>query len=262
MEFLITRPRAVTLLHIEEKGGYPSVRASLLHRNVARSEVTMSHTALTHAPDHNWLHDSQAFAFNRLSARSTHRSTAPSQSLDGTWEVALTSGTAISLNSPTDAFYQGDIHSILVPSTLETQGLWPPAYVNIQMPWDGHQDPQAPAAPRDCRVAVYRRSFALDEAVAQTLKARGSVRVRFNGFATALYIWVDGAFVGYCEDGYTASEFDITEALDDHKEKHDIVVVCYEHSSASWLEGQDSWRFHGLFRSVTLVALPLSLIHI
>ena len=86
--------------------------------------------------------------------------------------------------------------------------------------------------------------------------ARASVRVRFNGFATALYIWVDGTFVGYCEDGYTASEFDITEALDDHKEKHDIVVVCYEHSSASWLEGQDSWRFHGLFRSVTLVALP------
>lgn len=216
----------------------------------------MSHTALTHAPDPAWLHNSQAFAFNRLSARSTHRSTAPSQSLDGTWEVALTSGMALSLNSPTDAFDQGDIHSVLVPSTLETQGLWPPAYVNIQMPWDGHEDPQAPAAPRDCRVAVYRRSFALDEAVAQTLKAHGSLRVRFNGFATAIYIWVDGTFVGYCEDGYTASEFDITEALDKHKEKHDIVVVCYEHSSASWLEGQDSWRFHGLFRSVTLVALP------
>lgn len=216
----------------------------------------MSHTALTHAPDHAWLHNSQAFAFNRLSARSTHRSTAPSQSLDGTWEVALTSGMALSLNSPTDTFDQGDIHSILVPSTLETQGLWPPAYVNIQMPWDGHEDPQAPAAPRDCRVAVYRRSFALDEAIAQTLKAHGSLRVRFNGFATAIYIWVDGTFVGYCEDGYTASEFDITEALDTHKEKHDIVVVCYEHSSASWLEGQDSWRFHGLFRSVTLVALP------
>lgn len=216
----------------------------------------MSHTALTHAPDHAWLHDSQAFAFNRLRARSTHSSTAPSQSLDGTWEVALTSGMAVSLNSPTDAFDQGDVHSILVPSTLETQGLWPPAYVNIQMPWDGHEDPQPPAAPRDCRVAVYRRSFALDEAVAQTLKAHGSVRVRFNGFATAIYIWVDGTFVGYCEDGYTASEFDITEALDNHKDKHDIVVVCYEHSSASWLEGQDSWRFHGLFRSVTLVALP------
>ena len=143
-----------------------------------------------------------------------------------------------------------------VPSTLETEGLWPPAYVNIQMPWDGHEDPQAPAAPADCRVAVYRRSFTLDEAMAQTLDARGSVRVRFDGFATALYIWVDGTFVGYCEDGYTASEFDITGALADDREQHDIVVVCYEYSSASWLEDQDSWRFHGLFRSVSLVALP------
>ena len=67
---------------------------------------------------------------------------------------------------------------------------------------------------------------------------------------------MDGTFIGYCEDGYTASEFDITEALSGETETHDIVVVCYEYSSASWLEGQDSWRFHGLFRSVCLVALP------
>ncbi len=238
------------------KRGYSDGRASSLHRNVARSEVTVSRTALINTPNPAWLHDPQAFAVNRLSARSTHRSTAPSQSLDGTWEVALTSGTRVSLGSPTDAFDQGDVHSIPVPSTLETQGLWPPAYVNIQMPWDGHEDPQAPAAPSDCRVAVYRRSFNLDEAVAQTLDARGSVRVRFDGFATALYIWVDGTFIGYCEDGYTASEFDITEALSGETETHAIVVVCYEYSSASWLEDQDSWRFHGLFRSVSLVALP------
>ena len=216
----------------------------------------MSHTALIHTPNPAWLHDPQAFAVNRLSARSSHRSTAPRQSLDGIWEVALTSGTRVSLENPTSAFTQGHVHAVPVPSTLETEGLWPPAYVNIQMPWDGHEDPQAPAAPADCRVAVYRRSFTLDEAVAQTLDARGSVRARFDGFATALYIWVDGTFVGYCEDGYTASEFDITGALADDREQHDIVVVCYEYSSASWLEDQDSWRFHGLFRSVCLVALP------
>ena len=161
----------------------------------------MSRTALINTPNPAWLHDPQAFAVNRLSARSTHRSTAPSQSLDGTWEVALTSGTRVSLGSPTDAFDQGDVHSIPVPSTHETQGIWPPEDCNIQMPWDGHEDPQAPAAPSDCRVAVYRRSFNLDEDVAQTLDARGSVRVRFDGFATALYIWVDGTFIGYCEDG-------------------------------------------------------------
>ena len=87
------------------------------------------------------------------------------------------------------------------------------------------------------------------------MSKKGHARLRFDGFATALYVWVDGTFVGYCEDGYTASEFDITSALT-HTQDHDIIVACYEHSSASWLEGQDSWRFHGLFRSVSLVALP------
>ncbi len=35
-----------------------------------------------------------------------------------------------------------------------------------------------------------------------------------------------------------------------------MAVACYEYSSASWLEDQDFWRLHGLFRSVELAARP------
>ncbi len=35
-----------------------------------------------------------------------------------------------------------------------------------------------------------------------------------------------------------------------------MAVACYEYSSASWLEDQDFWRLHGLFRSVELTAQP------
>ena len=107
----------------------------------------------------------------------------------------------------------------------------PPAYVNIQMPWDGHENPQAPKPPEECRVALYRRTFALHDSLQESLSKQGHARLRFEGFATALYIWVDGIFVGYCEDGYTASEFDITSALT-HSQEHEIVVACYEYSSA------------------------------
>lgn len=215
----------------------------------------MSHPHIFSSPVSAWLTDPQTFAVNRLPARSSFRTDAPTQSLDGTWEVALTSSSRMALDSPTATFGQEAIHSLPVPSTLEAEGLWPPAYVNIQMPWDGHENPQPPNAPEECRVALYRRTFTLDDSLQESLSNQGRARLRFDGFATALYIWVDDTFVGYCEDGYTASEFDITSALT-HTQDHEVVVACYEHSSASWLEGQDSWRFHGLFRSISLVALP------
>lgn len=215
----------------------------------------MSHPHIFSSPVSAWLTDPQTFAVNRLPARSSFRTDAPTQSLDGTWEVALTSSSRMALDSPTATFEQEAIHSLPVPSTLEAEGLWPPAYVNIQMPWDGHENPQAPNAPEECRVALYRRTFTLDDSLQESLSNQGRARLRFDGFATALYVWVDDTFVGYCEDGYTASEFDITSALT-HTQDHEVVVACYEHSSASWLEGQDSWRFHGLFRSISLVALP------
>ena len=214
----------------------------------------MFHTPIS-SPTSAWLSDPQTFAVNRLPAHSAHRTNAPTQSLDGTWEVALTSSSHVTLDSPTITFDQEAVHSLPVPSTLEAEGLWPPAYVNIQMPWDGHENPQASKPPEECRVALYRRTFALHDSLQESLSKKGHARLRFEGFATALYVWVDGTFVGYCEDGYTASEFDITSALT-RSPDHEIVVACYEHSSASWLEGQDSWRFHGIFRSVSLVVLP------
>ena len=61
-------------------------------------------------------------------------------------------------------------------------------------------------------------------------------------------------FVGYGEDGFTPNEFDITEAL--HDGENVVAVACYEYASASWLEDQDYWRLHGLFRSVELAAQP------
>lgn len=213
-------------------------------------------------PSAQWLTDPTVFAVSRRPQRSQHRTDAPRQSLNGPWEVLDTDARAIDIadpESPASALRSAPdrIATIPVPSTLETSGGWRPAYVNIQMPWDGHADPEAPSVPDTNRVALYRRLFTLDEDLRSAALNGGTVLLSFGGFATALYIWCDGAFVGYCEDGYTASEFDITSLLVGAADTiHELVVACYEHSSASWLEGQDSWRFHGLFRGVRLTALP------
>lgn len=76
----------------------------------------------------------------------------------------------------------------------------------------------------------------------------------FQGAATAIYVWLNGSFVGYAEDSFTPSEFDVTDAI--KVDGNVLAVACYEYSSASWLEDQDFWRLHGLFRSVELNARP------
>lgn len=103
-------------------------------------------------------------------------------------------------------------------------------------------------------VALYRRKFVVSKRLADTKESGGSVSIVFHGMATAIYVWVNGLFAGYGEDGFTPNEFDITDLL--HDGENVVAVACYEYSSASWLEDQDFWRLHGLFRSVELTAQP------
>ena len=76
----------------------------------------------------------------------------------------------------------------------------------------------------------------------------------FLGVETAIYVWLNGEFVGYSEDSFTPSEFNITPYLKEKNNK--LVVEVYRYSTASWLEDQDFWRFSGIFRDVYLYAVP------
>ena len=135
-------------------------------------------------------------------------------------------------------FEDGDFGAIEVPGHLQMAGYLKNKYVNIQYPWDGHEDPQAPNIPENNHVAIYRRRFALDAQLARTLENDGTVSLTFHGAATAIYVWLDGTFVGYGEDGFTPSEFDVTEALrngngnaaDSPEAEHTLTVACYEYS--------------------------------
>ena len=139
---------------------------------------------------------------------------------------------------------------------LEMAGLLTPKYVNQQYPWDGHADPKAPDIPDHGHVAVYRRNFAPSATIQAALRVGRRVTVTFHGAATAIYVWLNGAFIGYAEDSFTPSEFDVTAAL--REDGNILTVACYEFASASWLEDQDFWRLHGLFRSVEITAAPRS----
>lgn len=214
-----------------------------------------------------WLTDPTVFEVNRTPAHSSHKWYARDpqsgqwsdlkQSLDGEWRVEVVQAADINLEeepATAESFDDSSFERIQVPGHLQTAGLMNHKYVNVQYPWDGHENPLEPNIPENNHVALYRRKFTVSAPVANAKQAGGSVSIVFHGMATAIYVWVNGAFVGYGEDGFTPNEFDITELL--HDGENVVAVACYEYSSASWLEDQDFWRLHGLFRSVELAARP------
>ena len=214
-----------------------------------------------------WLTDPTVFAVNRTPAHSNHVTFShipaigePSdlkQSLDGEWRVEMVQASDIDLEEEPFAaedFDDSAFGRIDVPSHLQNAGYMNHKYVNIQYPWDGHENPQEPNVPETNHVALYRRTFTVAERLDAARQNGGTVSITFHGMSTAIYVWVNGVFVGYGEDGYTPNEFDITEAL--HDGENVVAVACYEYARASWLEDQDYWRLHGLFRSVELAAQP------
>ena len=69
-----------------------------------------------------------------------------------------------------------------------------------------------------------------------------------------MYVWLNGAFVGYAEDSFTPSEFDVTPWI--REKGNRLAVEVYKRSSASWIEDQDFFRFSGIFRDVYLYGIP------
>lgn len=214
-------------------------------------------------PDFGWLTDPEVFGVNRIPAHSDHRfytdaeqalSLAPMelrQSLNGKWKFHYSENPAVRPKR----FYETGFScagwdSIEVPGHWQTQGYDIPQYTNILYPWDGKAALEAGEVDTDHNpVGSYVTTFTLRE------ELRGKrVILSFQGFETAIYVWLNGHFVGYGEDGYTPSEYDVTEFLCDGENR--LAVEVYRYSSASWLQDQDFWRFAGLFRDVLLYALP------
>lgn len=204
-------------------------------------------------PELAWLTDPTVFAVNRLPAHSDHRWTIggemPFQSLDGEWQFAFSPCPA---QRPAD-FWAEDADlsafgTIRVPGHIETQGYGQLQYINTMYPWDGCSDLRPPQIDWDnAPVGSYVRTFDLDPAL------QGKrVCVSFQGVEEAMYLWCNGHFVGYAEDSFTPSDFDLTPYIRETGNR--LCVEVHKRCSASWIEDQDFFRFSGIFRPVFLYA--------
>ena len=206
-------------------------------------------------PTLNWLKNPEVFAVNRVTAHSDHKfyngSNTLRQSLNGTWKFLY----AENPESRKTDFYKTDctekgFADIQVPGHIQLQGYGRCQYVNIMYPWDGRETVTAPDIPvKENPVGSYVTYFDVDEALLGK-----EIYLSFQGAESAIYVWVNGTFVGYSEDSFTPSEFLITPYLKEKNNK--LAVEVYRFCSGSWLEDQDFWRFSGIFRDVFLYGVP------
>ena len=203
----------------------------------------------------DWLSDPTVFAVNRETAHSDHSYTTDEgnlrQSLNGLWKFSYSEKPS---ERPAD-FYRNDFDvsgfdDIKVPGHIQLQGYDKPQYVNTQYSWEGREQLVPPQIPQKRNpVGSYVKFFDVDN----TLLGKKTY-ISFQGVETAFYVWLNGEFVGYSEDSFTPSEFEITPYLREKDNK--LAVEVYRYSTASWLEDQDFWRFSGIFRDVYLYAVP------
>ncbi|CUR39686.1 Beta-galactosidase large subunit [Limosilactobacillus reuteri] len=225
--------------------------------------------------DIKWLDEPETFRVNQLPAHSDHyyygnydewrhNNSRFAQNLDGQWQFNF----AENPREREEDFYKTDYDSssfgtIEVPSEIELNNYAQNNYINTLIPWEGkiYRRPAYALSPDDAQEGSF--SDGDDNTVGEYLKRfdlepslRGKqIRIRFDGVERAMYVWLNGHFIGYAEDSFTPSEFDLTPYIQD--EGNVLAVEVFKHSTASWIEDQDMFRFSGIFRSVNLLAQPL-----
>lgn len=224
--------------------------------------------------DMKWLDNPEVFKVNQLEPHSDHcyyldysdmkkEKNPLLQSLNGQWEFAYSKNV---MERPVDfykeTFDASGFDKIMVPGHIELAGYDKIRYINTMYPWEGKEYHRGAYSMETTGaeegmfseaqynpVGSYIKYFDLDKNMCGK-----RIHICFEGVEEAMYLWLNGQFIGYAEDSFTPSEFDLTPYV---KEKGNVLAVqVHKMSTAAFLEDQDFFRFFGIFRNVTLKAIP------
>ena len=211
--------------------------------------------------DYSLVKDPQYFCDGRLEAHSDHvyygaddnceEESSFRHSLNGLWKFQY----AVNYTSALKGFEKeeyncrdwADIH---VPAHIQMEGYDVPQYANVQYPWEGREDIRLGEIPEHFNpVASYVKYFSVPE----RMKGR-RLFISFQGAESGLALWLNGQFIGYSEDSFTPSEFELTDYVKDGENK--LAVQVFKWTASSWCEDQDFYRFSGIYRDVYLYTVP------
>ena len=212
--------------------------------------------------DYSLVKDPQYFKDGRMDAHSDHtyyrdgeeaqeKATSFRYDLNGIWKFhyARNYGSAIS-GFEKEEYCCRDWDDIRVPAHIQMEGYDAPQYANVQYPWEGHEDIHPGEIPEHFNpVASYVKYFEVPE------EMQGKrLFISFQGAESGIALWLNGQFVGYSEDSFTPSEFELTEYVKEGENK--LAAQVFKWTASSWCEDQDFYRFSGIYRDVYLYTVP------
>lgn len=212
--------------------------------------------------DYNLVKNPEYFIKNRMKAHSDHVAYADLQewqesgssfrySLNGLWKFAYAKNYSLAPKDFEAAEYDCKAwDDIYVPAHIQMEGYDAPQYANVQYPWDGREEIVAGEIPEAFNpVASYVKYFTLPEGF-----QKEGLYISFQGVESGLALWLNGHFVGYSEDSFTPSDFNLTPYVTEGENK--LAAQVFKWTASSWCEDQDFFRFSGIFRDVYLYTMP------
>jgi len=143
-------------------------------------------------------------------------------------------------------FDDTDWKTIPVPANWEVEGYDYPIYLDERYPFDT----KWPDAPTDYNpVGTYRKEVDLSAAFLSE-----DIILHFEGAKSAMYVYVNGKYVGYSQGSKTPADFNISSFISEGKNL--IALQMFRWSDASYLESQDMLRMSGIERDVYLYTRP------
>lgn len=212
--------------------------------------------------DSNIIKNPEIFEQNRLAAHSDHvcyknelekikGKSSLRYDMNGLWKFAYAKNQSLAPCGFEAADYDcKSWDEIRVPAHIQMEGYDVPIYTNTTYPWEADEFIKPGEVPEIFNpVASYVKYFTIPE----NMKNK-RVCISFQGVESGFALWLNGHYVGYSEDTFDPSDFELTDYIVEGENK--LAVRVWKWTSSSWCEDQDFYRFSGIFRDVFLYAVP------
>ena len=212
--------------------------------------------------DPNIIKNPEIFEQNRLAAHSDHvcyknelekikGKSSLRYDMNGLWKFAYAKNQSLAPCGFEAADYDcKSWDEIRVPAHIQMEGYDVPIYTNTTYPWEADESIKPGEVPELFNpVASYVKYFTIPD----NMKNK-RVCISFQGVESGFALWLNGHYVGYSEDTFDPSDFELTDYIVEGENK--LAVRVWKWTSSSWCEDQDFYRFSGIFRDVFLYAVP------